>query len=261
MLSKESVKTLLVALVLCLVCSVLVSAFAVALKPVQTKNKLLDRNKNILAAAGLFEEGKLTNRQIDELFNSFTVKLVNLETGKYATEDELAKDGIKVETYEQRAAAKNPKLSKSLYGDDPAGILRQEKYAKVYLLEKDGVLDLIVLPVHGYGLWGTLYGFLALSGDLNTIKGLGFYEHKETPGLGAQVDNPVWKALWPGKTMFREDGSVNITVVKGKAKNDAEIDGLSGASLTTRGVNNLIHFWLGERGFASFIKNLKAGEA
>lgn len=261
MFNKESLKTLFVALVLCLVCSVLVSVFAVSLKPMQTKNKLLDRNKNILGAAGLYQEGKFTNKEITAMFNQFTVKLVNLETGKYATESELTADSVSVETYEQRAAAKNSKLSKSLSGDDPAGILRQEKYAKVYLLEKDGILDLIVLPVHGYGLWGTLYGFFALSGDLNTVKGLGFYEHKETPGLGAQVDNDKWKALWPGKLAYKESGEVNLSVIKGKSIHDNEIDGLSGASLTTRGVNNLIHFWLGERGFAAFIKNLKAGEA
>lgn len=261
MLNKESIKTLVVALVLCLVCSVLVSTFAVSLKPVQTKNKLLDRNKNILAAAGLYEEGKFSNRQIDEMFNSFTVRLVNLETGKYATDAEMAADGVRPDTYEQRVAAKNPKLSKSLAGNDPAGIIRQEKYAKVYLLEKNGALDLIVLPVHGYGLWGTLYGFMALSGDLTTVKGLGFYEHKETPGLGALVDSPKWKALWPGKMAYTSNGEVNLSVIKGRAIHDNEIDGLSGASLTTRGVNNLIHFWLGDRGFAPFIKNLKSGEA
>lgn len=261
MLSKESIKTLLVALVLCLVCSVLVSTFAVSLKPVQTKNKLLDRNKNILAAAGLYEEGKYTDQQIDAMFSNFIVKLVNLETGKYATAEEMAADGINPENYDQRVAAKNPKISKSLSGDDPAGIIRQEKYAKVYLLEKNGALDLIVLPVHGYGLWGTLYGFLALSGDVNTVKGLGFYEHKETPGLGALVDSPKWKALWPGKIAYTDEGKVNIKVIKGRAVHENEIDGLSGASLTTRGVDNLIHFWLGERGFAPFIKNLKSGEA
>jgi Na+-transporting NADH:ubiquinone oxidoreductase subunit C len=261
MLNKESLKTLFVALVLCLVCSVLVSVFAVSLKPMQTKNKLLDRNKNILGAAGLDQEGKFTNKEITQMFQKFTVKLVNLETGKYATDAELTADAVVVDTYDQRVSAKNPKLSKSLSGDDPAGILRQEKYAKVYLLEKDGALELIVLPVHGYGLWGTLYGFLALSGDLNTVKGLGFYEHKETPGLGAQVDNAKWKALWPGKVAYNDNGEVNLSVIKGKSIHDNEIDGLSGASLTTRGVNNLIHFWLGERGFAQFIRNLKAGEA
>lgn len=261
MFNKDAIKTLLVALVLCLVCSVLVSTFAVYLKPVQTSNKLLDRNKNILAAAGLYKEGEANKSDIDRLFKQFTVKLVDIKTGKFATDEQLAADGIKAETYEQRIAAKNPKLSTSLHGDDPAGILRQAKYATVYLLEKEGQLDLIVLPVHGYGLWGTLYGFLALSGDLNTIKGIGFYEHKETPGLGAQVDNPKWKALWPGKHVYSSEGKVDISVVKSKSLNPNDIDGLSGASLTTRGVNNLIHFWLGERGFALFIKNLKSGEA
>jgi Na+-transporting NADH:ubiquinone oxidoreductase subunit C len=260
MLSKEALKTLLVAFVLCLVCSVLVSTFAVALKPMQTKNKLLDRNKNILAAAGLYREGMMSARQVEDVFSQFTMKLVNMETGRYATAEELQADEIQLDRYDQRRAAKNPRLSTSLHGDDPAGILRKEKYAQVYVLEKDKQIDLIVLPIHGYGLWGTLYGFVALDGDLNTIKGLGFYEHKETPGLGALVDNPAWRALWPGKSAYSSDGDVAVKVVKGKASTADEVDGLSGATLTTRGVNNLVQFWLGERGFAPFIRHLKAGD-
>ena len=67
----------------------------------------------------------------------------------------------------------------------------------VYELRDDaGALDLVVLPVHGLGLWSILYGFVALDADLETIRGLTYYEHKETPGLGGEVDNPRWKSLW-----------------------------------------------------------------
>ena len=97
------------------------------------------------------------------------------------------------------------------------------------------------------------------------MAGIGFYEHTETPGLGGEVDNPKWKASWVGKSAY--DGDVlALEVIKGKvdtSRDGAEyqIDGLAGATLTTRGVDNLIKYWLGDQGFKSFIENLKTGEA
>ena len=112
------------------------------------------------------------------------------------------------------------------------------------------------------GLWGILYGYLAISGDLNTIVGLEFYQHKETPGLGAEVDNPKWKALWRGKKIYDENGEILIKVMKGKVDNTNEmstyqVDGLSGATLTSNGVSNLLAYWLGDSGFKKFLNNLK----
>ncbi|CAA0091631.1 Na(+)-translocating NADH-quinone reductase subunit C [BD1-7 clade bacterium] len=261
MLNKESVRTLTVAFVLCLVCSILVAGVAVGLKPIQDKNKVLDRNKNVLEAAGLYQPS-MSASEVTSTFESFQVKLVDLATGKYATEQQLSEAGITdVNSYDQYAAAKIPAQSISLAGNDPAKIQRQAKFAKVYVLEKNGKLEQVILPINGYGLWGILYGFIALGSDADTIKGLTFYSQKETPGLGGEVENPKWKAQWPGKKAYAADGKVGVEVVKGKAQNDEQIDGLSGATLTTRGVNNLVQFWLGDRGFESFLKNLKKGEA
>ena len=135
-----------------------------------------------------------------------------------------------------------------------------------YIVETDGELDTLVLPVRGYGLWSTLYGFLALQEDLNTVAGLGFYQHGETPGLGGEVDNPKWRSLWEGKKLYNEDGELAIQIVKGGVDPQSpnakyRVDALAGATLTSNGVNNLLHFWLGENGFGPFIANLRAGEA
>ena len=121
------------------------------------------------------------------------------------------------------------------------------------------------MPVRGYGLWGSLYGFLALEGDGNTVAGLGFYEHKETPGLGGEVDNPRWKSLWPGKQVY-SNGEVELTIMKGAVDPSSpgyeyKVDGLSGATLTTRGLDNLVKYWMGPNGFEPFLNNLKTGEA
>ncbi len=257
MSSNDSIKkTLIVAFSLCIVCSVIVSAAAVMLKPAQEVNKTLDRKRNILAAAGMLDE----SRSVEEQFSQVTTRIVDLRTGKFSDDVEPAK-------YDQRKAAKDPKASEKLGAEqDQAKIGRRENYATVYLVESaQGDIDKIILPIHGYGLWSTLYGFIALESDANTVAGLGFYEHGETPGLGGEVDNPRWKAFWPGKQVYR-DGEVEIGLIKGNvnpssADADWQIDGLAGATLTARGVTNLVQFWLGENGFQPFLNNLKSGEA
>jgi Na+-transporting NADH:ubiquinone oxidoreductase subunit C len=186
--------------------------------------------------------------------------VIDIESGDYVS-------GIDATTFDQRAAAKDPATSIPLETSaDIANIVRQSKYALVYLVNDDrGGLDKIILPIHGYGLWSTLYGFIALESDGNTVAGLGFYEHGETPGLGGEVDNPRWKNLWKGKQVYRQ-GSVAISVKKGTvdpqaADADWEVDGLSGATLTSRGVSNLVQYWLGDRGFESYLQNLREGDA
>ena len=253
-------KTLVVALALCIVCSVIVSAAVVILKPIQEINKTLDRKRNILAAAGMLEKNA-TAEDINMQFSDINTRVVDLNTGKFAD------DAVDLARYDPLKAAKDPDLSEALTTkQDLAKISRREQYAVVYLVENpQGDIEKVILPIRGYGLWSTLYGFIALESDGNTIAGLGFYEHGETPGLGGEVDNPRWKAFWPGKQVYR-DGEVEIGLVKGSvdpADVDAswEVDGLAGATLTSKGVTNLVHFWLGKNGFAPFLNNLRAGEA
>ncbi|WP_310618500.1 Na(+)-translocating NADH-quinone reductase subunit C [Flexibacterium corallicola] len=247
-------RTLTVAIVLCLFCSMIVSGAAVMLKPQQEINKLLDKKVNILKVAGLYEAGQ----DVEKAFSAFEVRLVDLQTGKFT-------DAADPATYDQRKASKDPALSRDLE-NDPASINRQANIAAIYLLRDEaGEIKRIVLPIHGYGLWSTLYGFIALNSDGNDVYGLRFYEHAETPGLGAEVDNPKWQAMWPGKKVYDGEGDVRINVSKKVSSNpdDAQyhIDALAGATLTSRGVNNLVQFWMGEQGFKSFLENLKKGEA
>lgn len=249
-------KTILVTVLLCVVCSVVVSAAAVILKPMQVANKELDRKSNILAAAGISDPSK----SVDELFKQITTRYVDLETGKFV---EMPS------TYDEAKAAKDPQQNIRLErNQDKAGIKAIARVQPVYLVEgSGGSVQKIILPVHGKGLWSTLYGFLALEGDLNTVVGLGFYSHAETPGLGGEVDNPAWKALWPGKEVYGEDKTdPRIQLIKGSvdaSTPDAQhkVDGLSGATLTANGVTNLVQFWMGANGYAPFLNNLRAGEA
>lgn len=255
---KESVsRTIMVALLVCLACSVVVSVAAVSLKPLQTSNQLLDKQRNILMIAGLLEPGV----PVEEQFRKITPRLVDLRTGRFSDEmDPL--------TYDQRLASRDPEMSRRLTSsEDIASIRRQEYFATVYMVESEEEgIEIMILPIHGYGLWSTLYGFLALEGDFNTIRGLGFYEHAETPGLGGEVDSPQWRETWQGNLVYTEEGEVGVQIVKGSVDGNSprrqyQVDGLAGATLTARGVENLVRFWMGESGFSPFLRNLRSGEA
>ncbi len=256
MSNKESTsRTLFVALAVSLVASVFVAGSAVALKPVQIENRLLDKQRSILAIAGLGDD--LSSAEVKELFKTrIKARVVDLTTGEY-------NDSLDPVTFDPLKAARDPKTSTALKGsEDLALIKRREQFTTVYMVEQGGQLESLILPVRGYGLWSTLHGFLAVKPDLNTVVGLGFYQHAETPGLGGEVDNPKWKGLWPGKTLFDDSGKPIIKIVKGgvdPASPEAghQVDALAGATLTSNGVDRLMQFWLGEQGFGPYLAKLR----
>ena len=255
----NNAKTVSVALTLCLVCSVLVSAVAVGLKPAQVENARLDRNKNILVAAGMYDAESDTAQDVAERFKDFDVEVVDLNTGAYLDDNKIVDAGIPDRNeYDASQATKNQALSNDLGANDPAGIGRVPKYAKVYVKNDDaGQPEMVVLPIQGYGLWGTIYGFLTLESDMNTIKGISFYEHKETPGLGARIEEPEWRAKWSGIHSYDESGEVATGVTKAGNPKENWVDGISGATLTGRGVSNMIQFWLGDLGYKPYLDTLR----
>ena len=244
--------TLGFAAAICLVCSILVTSATVSLQSRQEVNLVLDRQRNVLQAAGLLKAGEsIEPAEVARRFESFEAVVVDLQTGRELPD-------VDPQTVDQRKMAKDPAESHSV-PTNRAQIHRVANEAVVYKLKgKDGSLEKLILPIEGKGLWGTLYGFMALAGDLETVAGITFYEHKETPGLGGEVDNPSWKALWPGRKVYGPQGEVKLAVIKGKAGPPSEdpfkVDGLSGATITSRSVTFLLDFWLGENGFGDYLK-------
>ncbi|WP_019613013.1 Na(+)-translocating NADH-quinone reductase subunit C [Psychromonas ossibalaenae] len=245
-------KTMTVVLAVCLVCSIIVAGAAVGLRSTQLANKEKDKQNNILAVAGLE-----TDKTISEVFSSnIQTKLVDLSTGEFV-------ENVDAAGYDQRKAAKDPAQSIKLSAEqNVAKIGRRANLATVYLVSDDnGQLQRIILPVHGAGLWSTMYAFVAVKADGNTIEALTYYDHGETPGLGGEVQNPRWRSLWVGKQLFDTQGKPAIKVVKGQAHAGSkhEVDGLSGATLTAVGVQNTFTFWLGEQGFGPFLSKVRQG--
>lgn len=249
------VRTLFVAFCVSLVCSSLVASAAVLLKPRQVVNALLDVRRNILEVAGLLEPG----RDLNELYQSIEARVVDLETGEYV-------EGVDAESFDPVEAAKDPTRSVAVPGDiDIARVGRRAKRALVYLVRRDGQVSKVILPVHGYGLWSTMYGFLAVRADGNTVADITFYEHGETPGLGDFISDPDWRSLWREKRLFDDSGELRIKVVKGRVSAndplaDYHVDGVSGATLTGNGVTNLMQYWLGDHGYGPYLRNLRRGD-
>lgn len=237
----------------CVVCAAVVSAAAVGLKDRQIANKLLDQQTNVLEAAGILDEG-MSSKEIVAKYNKLVdAKMIDLDSGAYIEGNPDMFD----ERRNSRDASKSDKPK-----NDIAGINRRSHDAVIYLVRNEaGQVDSVVLPIIGAGLWDLMSGFVGLEADLNTVKNVVYSEHKETPGLGAEVMNPKWKALWPGKKIYNDAGEVKAMLVKGGAKPDDihGVDGLSGATLTSVGVNHTLTFWFGEEGYAPFIAKNRGG--
>lgn len=237
-------KTLGVVVGLCLVCAIVVSFASVQLRPMQQANKNEDIQRNILAVAG-FDKVK----NVSEVFEqNIEPRVVSLETGEFVEDVEATSFDFEATKYD---AKRSKKLSKE---EDKAGIQRITHNSPVYFAkDEQGAVETIILPIQGYGLWGVMYGFLALEADGETIKSINFYKHNETPGLGAEIQNPKWTAKWDGKEL-------PIDVVKGSAgDSEHKIDGLSGATLTSNGVDHTVDFWTSDKAFGPFLANVRKG--
>ncbi|MBE0586326.1 MAG: NADH:ubiquinone reductase (Na(+)-transporting) subunit C, partial [Desulfofustis sp.] len=212
-------------LVLAFACSTLVALAAVGLQPYQQINRTLDQKKNILTAAGIYRE----EVPVLEQFEVIETRVIELASGRFVEDP-----AIDPEFYDQPAAALSDETGRPLDREvDNAGIRRLETYSLVHLVRQDGAVSQVVLPVRGKGLWSTMYAYVAISADLNTITGVAFYEHGETPGLGGEIENPRWQATWEGKQLYADNGDLAFTVQKAGGQSDPNdqrhrVDGLSG---------------------------------
>ena len=248
------IKTLAVAFSVCLICSLVVSSSAVSLRDLQKENKLNDRRLKVLQVADIYDP----ELSISEQFLQLESKFIDFDTGRIFTEY----NNFNIDEYDQVKATKDSNLSKAIPASDDIAIIKnRENVGKIYILRDDlKNIDKLILPIRGYGLWGTLFGFIAIESDFNTVSGIEFYEHKETPGLGAEVDNLKWKTSWKGKKIY-DDNQVTLKVIKGKVEDGDnmsmyKVDGLSGATITSRGVSNMVSYWFSDSGYANLLKEL-----
>ncbi|MFN3919411.1 MAG: Na(+)-translocating NADH-quinone reductase subunit C [Methylohalobius sp.] len=238
-------------------CSLVVTSAAVLLKERQERNLRLDKIEHLLELAQIPSgEDPLSAYQ-----THIEPWLIDLAQARPVDPSQVGIDDLAA--FSIASAARDPGLSQPIPKErDLAAIKRRPRYMPVYFVKGEQGFTRLILPIYGRGLWSTLYGYLALESDLTTIAGITFYEHRETPGLGGEVDNPRWKALWRGKLAFDAQGQVAIEVIKGTVDLNRpeaihQVDGLSGATLTTRGVDRLVRYWLGPDGYGPFLEQLR----
>ena len=237
---------MIIPLIACVACAVIVSVTAVSVRPEQNLNIENEKKLKILAAAGIVTD------EVEKEFSNIETLYVDFASGQL----------VQVESnYDHIKASASAQSSSIVPKDQDIAILkRRENIAPIYIwYSEEEQIQKVVLPIRGYGLWGTLYGYISLDSDLNTVKGIEYYDHKETPGLGGEVDNPDWKSDWDGKKVYDSSGKVILYVTKGPSSEEYEIDGISGATLTSNGVTNMIRYWLGENGYGPVLQKLREG--
>jgi Na+-transporting NADH:ubiquinone oxidoreductase subunit C len=243
------------ALALCLVCSLAVSTTAVALKDRQAANALLDMQTQILRVSGMIAaDAKPTSEEANEMFSTIKVLKFSPETGEVL--GDMPFDSKAIIKASKAAATSKPTTS------DAAKRARVSNIPKELMILEvtDPKHPCFVFLIWGNGLWSTMYGYIALEPDLKTVKGIAFYEHGETAGLGGEIVNPTWVAQWPGKKVFDDAGKVILDVTKfGQVKDDSyQVDGISGATITSVAVGATVQAWFDDEAFGKFLK--KEGE-
>ena len=250
-------KALVVVFSIALVCSILVSVAAVSLRPIQIRNQLVERSRNIVALSGLVDPGE--DLSADEILAAVTqldARVIDIDTGEF-------EDSLDANEFDPRAAVNDPELGTAIHDDqDGANLGRRSRYEIVHLVWEGDELLRIILPIVGQGMWSTLYGFIALEADLNTIAAVSFYEQAETAGLGDQITHASWQATWQGRELFGSDGSIRFRVATGPVEAGSaaaryQVDALTGASVTAMGVTSLIDYWFGPHGYQAFLNNLE----
>lgn len=243
-------RTLAVALAVCAVCSAVVTSAVVVLRPYQEANRRAEQERRVAAlVADLPGVGDLVGEAADA---GLALRAVELGTGRYAPD---------VDAEALRGDAAQVPCEALPAPEDPAGIGCLPAVAPVYELRRDGRLDTVILPVNGQGYLSMMRGYLAVAGDGETVRGITFTEHEETPGLGAEITNATWQARWKGARLYGEQGDVRIRVVQeapppGAAGAAYAIQGISGATKTSQGVSELVRFWVGPRAFGPYLRRI-----
>ncbi len=247
--NESRAKTIVVAFLVSAICAALVSGATVMLRPIQAANRAAEEQARIAALVkGIPGMATL----LDDAGGSLSSVVIDLESGRAAT-------GVTSATLET-ALADPANWSAIDPGRDLAGLGQRPDFAQVYLLRDGDRVSLALLPVAGQGYGGRIEAVIALRGDRNTIAGIAVTRHSETPGLGARIEESSWQAGFPGTELRDEAGEMRFRVAHGPASGVHEVDGITGATRTGRGVTQMVRFWLGPDGYGPLLDAIGRGE-
>ena len=247
--NESRAKTLIVAFVVSAVCAILVSAATVLLRPIQAANRAAEEQAQI---AALVEGIPGIAALLETSGGALSTLVIDLQSGRAA--DEVTPDTLD-------AALADTANWTALVGEaDLAGLGHRPDYAQVFLLRDADTISLVLLPMTGQGYGGRIDAILALHADMTTIAGIAITQHSETPGLGGRIDEPSWQSEFPGTETRDADGDLRFNVARGPASGPHEVDGITGATRTGRGITQMVRFWLGPDGYGPLIRAIERGE-
>ncbi len=214
-------------LLISIIAAFLLSITSTTLSDLQDFNIEVDRKKNVLKCVGMDLSG-MNSEDIVTSYNSvIQEKVISLD----GNNTKLSMDDVTV--------LENKSTGQLNYE------FHQTEYLPIYEFRLNNILQAYIFPISGKGLWSTLYGYIALATDLNTVKGITFYKHKETAGLGGEVDKEWFQSNFSGKKIFNKTGELtSIKVVKGVASGsdlEHKVDGISGATMTCSGLTKFLY--------------------
>ncbi|MFN4154636.1 MAG: FMN-binding protein [Paracoccaceae bacterium] len=247
--NESRTKTIIIAFLVAAVCALLVSGATVLLRPIQTANRAAEEQTRIEALVrGIPGMTEL----LAQSGGTLSTVVIDLAKGRAAgdvTADTLA-----------AALADTSNWTRLAPAADPAGLGQRPNFAQVFLLRDGDDISLVLLPMTGLGYGGRIDAILALRGDMNTIAGIAITSHSETPGLGGRIEEPAWQAGFPGIELRDSTGDLRFAVARAQASSPHEVDGITGATRTGRGMTNMVRFWLGRDGYGPLIKAISRGE-
>ena len=247
------------AAIVCIIVSIIVALSSTALKPRQKQETRLDVVRNILSVSGMPGD-KIKSLKPAEVLSTFKENFSpllldknNSKVDPSSLEKPLLDLGYTREELDEMFAFELINVFNAKVGllSKRAGISREEYdpgYKLVFLNLENNEIKQYIVPIDGYGLWGMMYGYIAIDRDLLTVKGIRFYNHQETPGLGGECEKPWFTDQYIGKKILKEDGTfVSVNIVKGKSGDifsgselDHYVDGISGATITGDSINSFI---------------------
>ena len=245
--ASESVpRTLLIAVAVALFCSAMVSTAVYVLRPIQGAYALLERNRTIVMVAGAFDaESEPADAEVVSAFLELDARVLDLDSMRFVPTLNAHGFDHWQESVEEPV-------------DVEAQGAQESRWVPVYFTGQTGDRAHLVVPVHGQGMWSTIYGYVALADDLNTVVAVRFHRHGETPGIGDRIQDSGWQGLWRGKEIYDAEGMQHIRVAAaGAADPSHRVDVISGASITSEAVGRFVNEWFGEAGYGPWLAALR----
>lgn len=249
--NESRTKTIAVAFLVSIICAAMVTGATVILRPIQAQNRAMEQQARLESL--LAEIPGLSEILANSEGSALSTVVVDLRRAEASTE-------VTPATLET-AMADTANWTELSPQEDIAGLGSRVDLKQIYLLRgPDDKVELALLPISGTGYGGPIEAMIAIGDDMTTVSALAIMSHSETPGLGARIDEPAWRQQFVGKPIADETGTPRLSVARGRATTEFEVDAITGATRTNNAITRMLQFWLGPRGYGPTLDAIRRGD-